>query len=534
MRKIFLFTLSIAVILLGSTLSQANLNYGITAIDTDPTIITNQVDLEISRPMLVSITNSLQIRERNETLGLGAIYRANLNENVTITYRVVNGLNTSDVRFFADVPGNYSLTNITETLQFTYDETVYENITLPYSGVELINASIAIYTLEFNMSTSIIPFYAYADTNTEDFENSPMNLLTTQQYWSVAAEESFYIQDEEIIINLVANDTNSNDTYGIKYQIDNGDYEYLNFTETTEVGNNETGTINLGTFEPGSTIRYESIAYVNDTKFAYVNGTYLSEIREIARIDYQIVEIGDGTPEINVELFSDHEDSLRVDNVFYSQNKTIFFNFSATVPKGNISSLIFSIDKDNHTIELTVNASISGETMNYTADFITGKTNITLIAITNKGLFANETFTIVIDQTKPILSLDLSSSLSSTIITTNGEVEFVFTFDDLNAGIKLAVIDFGDGISFEVTSLESIEHTYVGFIGTHFFEVVLTVIDWAGNEDFDTYDLVITFDDGITETSSSDFGLLLFFIAIIVILYFLPSIIDFISSKIGK
>ncbi len=63
------------------------------------------------RPLLVSVENNGEmVRERNDTLGLGAVYRAeDLYSNVTITYIVVNGNNETKIRLYSYVPGNYSL-----------------------------------------------------------------------------------------------------------------------------------------------------------------------------------------------------------------------------------------------------------------------------------------------------------------------------------------------------------------------------------------------------------------------------------------
>ncbi|MCH8906623.1 MAG: hypothetical protein IH840_06000 [Candidatus Heimdallarchaeota archaeon] len=68
-------------------------------------------DTDLSRPIFDHITGADVeiIRERNDTLGFGAIIRAEVNQNITIFYTLVNGNNETDLRLYADVP-NQNLT----------------------------------------------------------------------------------------------------------------------------------------------------------------------------------------------------------------------------------------------------------------------------------------------------------------------------------------------------------------------------------------------------------------------------------------
>ncbi len=532
-KKNILISIALTILLVGSMMIPVN-SMNDENLMSDPVKV-NQSLSDISRPIFVNITsttaNVQTVRERNETLGLGAQVKAEINKNVTITYKVMNGLNQTDyLRFFADVPGNYSLTNVTETLAFEFDSVIYQDITWPYTGHTYINASVSYYTLEFNVSNPLIPFYAAIGSNSEDSLNSPHNFITTDQYWSAISEDDFYIQDDPVLINLNGYFLNTSEVFGIKYrEATETEYIYLNFTNLVFTGVNATAQIDLGAYEPGTTLYFESIMFIGDRSFE--------------RLDYQTIEIGDGTPTFSIDILSNTNNSKLIGNSFYSTNGTVVFEFSATVLKGNISLFVFEVEgvaADPFTPS-NVNVSTQGEAMTYVVDFANNtKTNVTVIAETNKDLKTNETFTIYIDNVLPTLTLDKIAGADEylggyQLTTENGIITFSFEFADDNAGVYMAVLDLGDGVSVEVTSLSNYTHTYTNLNSTNEFIVKLTIIDFAGNFDSTKTFLTVIYDDTLEVTSTPSNSLyLIIALTVIAVIYFLPIVINFVREKINR
>jgi hypothetical protein len=463
----------------------------------------------LSRPIFVS-SDGVLTRERNETLGHGATIHATVNNDITLTYKVVNGINTTAILLFADLPGNYSLTNSSETLTFEFieDSTQEENFTLPYdNGIEIIHTNVSYYKVEINVSIDFVPFYAAIGSNSEDALNSPRNLLTTNQYWKTFSDEEFFTQDENVTISLVANDTNVNDVFGIAYKDGINSFKYENYTLVAD-GANSLGTIDLEIWDPGTTIYWETIAYVQDT--------VLNEVRKVERLDYQFVEIADGTPVLELNITSGNN-SLLHGNTFYSAHQNVTFEFLANVPKGNITHFEILANETTTPIIASTNASLIGENMNTTLVFGIGRTNVTIFAYSTKDLTSNQTYLVIIDQTNPTANLELSAE-SPIIKSTDGEVTFTFDFNDTLAGVKEVWLDLGDGLFIEVSDRNSYTHRYVGFNDTQFFTITLTVIDWAGNEIIDVVSVQIEFVDNI-ETTSAPYGaaLIVFFVILILI-----------------
>lgn len=467
----------------------------------------------LSRPIFVSADGDLT-RERNETLGHGATIHADINTNITLTYKVVNGINTTAILLFADLPGNYSLTNSTETLSFEYieDSMVEENFTLPYdNSIEIINTNVSYYKVEINVSIDFVPFYAAIGSNSEDALNSPRNLLTTTQFWRTFPDEEFFTQDENVTISVVANDTNANDVFGIAYKDGINSFKYENYTLVDD-GTNSTGTINLEQWDPDTTIYWETIAFVQDT--------VLNELRKIERLDYQFVEIADGTPVLELNITSG-ENSLLHGSTFYSAYENVTFEFLANVPKGNITHFDILVNGTSNIIEASANASLNGENMNITLDFGIGRTNVTVFAYSTKDLTGNQSYLVIIDKTSPTVGLELSGE-SVVIESTDGEVTFTFYFSDDLAGIRYAILDLGDGLSIEVSDRSSYTHRYVGFNGTEFFTITLTIIDWAGNENQDVVSVTLKFVDNIEIKSAPTAMATTLFVVFLIMVFTTP------------
>jgi hypothetical protein len=182
---------------------------------------------------------------------------------------------------------------------------------------------------------------------------------------------------------------------------------------------------------------------------------------------------------LNVILNSTHPDHLFYNRTLYSQSSDINFTISASVPKGNISEFKLITNDVNRSITPTVNASLQGEPISTNNDYNQdGIYSAVIIAITDKNLRINESYSVVIDDVDPsvtITNLDFYEELTPK----SGRVTFNFEFSDAVSGIRDAVLDLGDGNSFDVTGSTSFTHTYIDLDQT--YTVTLTIVDWAGN-----------------------------------------------------
>lgn len=468
-------------------------------------------DTDLSRPIFDHITGADVeiIRERNDTLGFGAIIRAEVNQNITIFYTLVNGNNETDLRLYADVP-NQNLTTsragfTNQSLALTHIENDFEiNYTIPYDKTipVIANASIATYSVSINVTTNYITFIvAVIDGDAEDVGNAPVNLITStngtevQSYWSSMSEDDFYIQDEEIVIQFVAynatinailnttTNTTVNDTYGLRYTtIANFDWVLKNFTDplTADIYNT---SINIGVFPIDNELMWRSIAYVYDE--------ILNETRQIEKIESQIVEIGDGSPILLASVKSDFKNEIFTNGTLYTFSENITTVLNATVPKGNITNFeIFLNGVSDRNVTAVGNVSTNGESFNFTNLLTVNEIfNITIQATTNKDLKSNLQFRIVIDTFLPIISLFSLENGEQSITTKTGQVTFKFEFSDLTAGVRVAFLDLGDGFSVEVTDLG--EYTYIYHVLDVSYDVTLTVWDWSSNEQTKSFTITL-------------------------------------------
>ena len=474
------------------------------------------------------------LRERNETIGEGGIYEVQEDSTVKFSYVValqnITEFDSSDYDFklFADLPvindntsifynGNVStelsLTNTSLTLDLDYTNTnsTSLNYTHPISGSILPNATLYFFeTNELNVSVSHLPFYV-ADINegstlSEILDDKPLNLLTTQQYYTTESQDDFYVQTE--LVNLTGSlfSFKAGDALGINYNINEGSSENENFTLIVD-GANSTGLITLLDYEPGTTINWESVFYTTDT---LVNLT-----RTISGLDKKSVEVGDGSPSIDIDINPNHANSYISGNSIYSFNDTITFTVTANVPKGNITSVTIDA-QDSNTINTNfspVNGSLQDIDLIQNVVFDNqGQFNVTIEAITDKEFNVNSTFIIYVDQTAPsIQKLEAPDEINSN----DGLVNFNFTFSDENSGVFLAILDLGNGQSIEVTNQNSIEYRYKTS-GVYQYELIIT--DFAGNQVSQTGVLALTFNSGLEDDSASSFGVFIFFIVFIALI----------------
>lgn len=498
--------------------------------ESNESISLSQIDTlqgALSRPILVSVSNTtgssqsdevVATRERNDTLGEGAIHETEIYQNVTVQYKVVNGDENTTVSLYLDVPAsNYTLSlagneNESIVMDWVSAETEFINVTLPYESdpfneVPFVNVSY--YEAEFNMTEDYITYFAaITDINRESLV-APFNFVTTSNYWTTESKDEFYIQDEDVEINLVANNSkNAVDVYGIAYRTTSfGDYTFINFTDT---GTDFVSTINLGEFTTGTTLEWKSYAYVTDTVD--------SKVRYVERLDYKSVIMEDGTPSLTSSLSVDDKRALQINNTFYSIPSSVNITVNASVVKGVISEFNFTLGDAQSTVVATGNVSTSGGLLNFTHDFVNeGTYDVVLMAITDKDIQINDTYTVVIDQTLPSVTLNQPEGKIE-FDSTSGRVTFTFNYSDSISGVRFAILNFGDNSSVQVNELDEITHRYLEL--DRFYTVTLTIIDYAGNEIASTISLKINAEDiGNTSAPTSEFWLLLIAIVVLIALY---------------
>lgn len=445
--------------------------------------------INYTRPILDKVTYQindsspevelLELVQRNETLNRGAIFQSIVYTNVTVYYKVLNGTANTKVYFHSNektLDTNFDVNN-NSVAQLEYINSVnVTNFVIPYSGIKS-NGSMASYKIKFNLTRSYLNFFARAESLPENLDGAPMNLLSVGQYFDTSFNEEFYIQNENVTITLTANNITSSDIYGIKYKTnDETIYSNMNFTTTT-FGTMANGTINLGTFVPGTTIDIVAIAYLNDT----VN----AEVTRVTNIRSSSVEVGDGTPTLDLEIVkADNTTSAKLrklNDIIYTQSREITLNFNASVIKGkvvkysvNYTDGVSSVFKDNITFTEVNGTQHVQDNFTATAD---GVWNVTVFAFTDKDLSVNQSFTIYIDTLVPTLSFTAPTQ-GATFKEDTMTVTFAFNFDDELSGVYYASLDMDNGNTFEVTGMNNFTYTYIKE-GT--YSVSLTVVDNAGN-----------------------------------------------------
>lgn len=461
----------------------------VSTVDNSP-VLPHSIGLEqltgnISRPILKSVTftynstltdvNAVTLRERNDSLGFGGIYQNFAYANFTIKYDVINGTSASKILFHTDVPSlnsSLSFTNKTAS-KMNYEGT--NNVTnfyIPYLD-EYMNVSVSTYSITFNASASYITFFAEVDELSETADNAPMNLLSAGESFSTASRDEFYIQNEDVKIDINGINFTAGDVFGINYRI-YSDAAYLskNFTMTIS-GTDFNSTINIGDFTPGITVEWISVAFVFDT---VRNASY-----KLISIDSNSVDVGDGTPTLLFSIIKQDVNSSDILNVrdtsVYTQAKQVTLNLTSSVIKGNITRMDIHINSTqiNDTSFTYINGSnYAYYQFNATID---GIWNITTFAYTDKSLEINSSLLLIIDNVKPTAALTSPANLI-TIKTVDKHIKFAFNFADDLARVETAVLDLGNDRSYEVTNMSEFAFTYLEY-GTYVIKLVVT--DFAGN-----------------------------------------------------
>ncbi len=446
-----------------------------------PTVGTFQVGENVSRPILesVSYANGTAVnflRERNDSLGLGAIVEGDIFKNYTITYLVVNGTQNTKPLFHTNAPGMNS------TLDFnnkTVPEMEYvgsENRTefvLPYDPDNaLANVTLARYQITMNITADYIVFYAEVLGISED-RDQVRNLISVDLSASTRSQDEFYIQNENVTILLEGSGYNQNATFAIQWrESTKSSFKTINFTDVVvnQSSGAFTANISLGSFDPGTTIIWRTAIYNFDN---FRNSSVL-----ITLIDSRSVEIGDGTPKLSLDFEIPHEFPI-VNRTVYTNNPELFINATAEVPKGNITSIeVVVLDLEtNQKTEFTAsdNSTIVNTTLEMNKDF-----NVSITAFTDKDLNDTIVYKVVTDNVNPSINRFSKDTEDLNILRFNKTITFFFNFTDDHSGVELATLELGNGVSVEVTGLSEFTYTYSEFDD---YEVKLIIWDKAGNMD---------------------------------------------------
>ncbi len=132
----------------------------------------------LSRPILVDVSGAGYIetlQARNDSEGLGGLFRVTPYENVTIRYMVVNGDNTTiPLLYGRDGSGQLNFSIADDGLPLVYEKTEVANVTLWYEDPiqELTDVSVSYYTIELNITSDYILFYAYLNAKGFSFKDN--------------------------------------------------------------------------------------------------------------------------------------------------------------------------------------------------------------------------------------------------------------------------------------------------------------------------------------------------------------------------
>ncbi|MDH5402941.1 MAG: hypothetical protein OEY49_10660, partial [Candidatus Heimdallarchaeota archaeon] len=518
--------------------------------------------VEDYRPFLLNATNAgaIETRERNFTKGDGGIYTVNAFENVTINYAIVlrNGTSydtTTKVKLYADLPiVNGSVFNNTHSsntelslttgnqkfLERSLSTTYYSqyDFQVPYMpDVILPNATLVTFTFVLNMSVDYVPFYAVSSQGASEIQSNsrPYNLLTTANYWTTDMLDDLYFGDEILNATMSYYNSNPDDEFGIYFKKTTEYSTALRNFNQTSTGVDDIGReYTLESFPSGANVELYSYAVVNDTS---INIT-----RTINRIDYQIIIIEDGIPQLELEVESTNSTRIFSDYKIYSANASFVFNFTAYVAKGSFSSIELNPGDGTSLIDLTIpidnNISLA-HTYTYADE---GEFNATITITTNRGESVNQTYVLVYDESNPtgsyvISNFDEQYGDRKVVSNDNGMVLFEFEMNDSVAGVRYAFLDLGNNITENVLGQTNFTYNYrLGSETVKEFNTTLTLIDWVGNEVSFLQLLRVS----ITPLASitAPFGMfpviIIGAVAFFMLPWYGPKISDFIMSKFNK
>ena len=232
----------------------------------------------------------------------------------------------------------------------------------------------------------------------------------------------------------------ANTDFGIGYRLnESSQYSFDNYTLTPDNGQHN-GTMSFGPYQPGTTLDWYTLYYVK-------NDTLINQSRLITRVDVKETSFGDGNPVLEASLYSTDAKSLIRNEVIYTQNSTVQFNTTVSVPKGNLTEVILIPDTGESPINFPdINGTIEGKELslfyNYSEiaqDLDFDEFNATIYATTDKGLNVSQNFFIVVDRIRPTGQLLIpGTNANSELVTEDGQVTFSFSFSDLESGVLRA------------------------------------------------------------------------------------------------
>jgi len=401
--------------------------------------------------------NATVIRARTSVRG--ALYQANLYDNVTFWYSYLNGDDSSaPFLFIDDGNGTYNPDGI--LMQYDDEKTLDKNDGSAY------------YNFTFNMTSNFVAFRARYGEYEDDF--GLYNVITADEtevksfFW-----ESYYTQLQDINMNLTVYNYNITG-YGFRYRdvTDNYDAEFENVTYSLSSALDEI-TLNVTfphTFEHSAVVQVEGFIIQKDNMTATDRFFYENH--------FQTFTVADATPIIDLDVPR------------YTNNLNVSLYWSASVLDGNVTA--FEIDWGDFSGIQSVNISINRYYHAYAA---VGEYMINVSAYAD-FLVANLTVKVLIEQINPIGSVKIitpqgdiitppNDSSIPEIILEKRQLDFILNGSDSGgSGIERIILTTDEGNSREIQE-DGVVTLY--FLEYGYIEITITVIDFAGNEFSDSF-----------------------------------------------
>ncbi len=362
--------------------------------------------------------------------------------NLTIEYRVTHGNETN--------PPELYFSNNT-------DFASWKKVTM-----EAVNATFEDYVLfrySFNFTDKIIYFRA---NNSVAWDLRGPYIIKSQFEVTAAPHDDNYTIHNNIRIDVLSYNWTDEDTIGLNYSIYENEnsrdplvnWTAVNITTITE----ENTTFRRYVYEipapdggwvTNYTIKFHALFY-----FRY---TFIAEEKT------HVLQIMDDKPILNITL----------EDVVYTNNNTIEFNFTASAYGSTISSIILDfgdgtdpvdVTSENHTSHVYENDGIYNLTLEITTNFSISK------------IFA---YKIVIDRVAPVAHINMENGTEFI-----NKVVLNATFEDDLSGLKHVYVDWGDGIIEDILERwisEGNATVYHEYFVNGTYALNITVVDRAGN-----------------------------------------------------
>ncbi len=402
--------------------------------------------------------NATEVYSRHPTIQRGALYQADIYDNVTFWYTYQGGDNNSAPFLFID-DGNDTYNPEGERMQFDEAKTVIESDGSAY------------YNFTFNMTSNFFAFRARYGEFEDDF--GLYNIITADETWVRSFFwESYYTQLEDINMNLTIYNYNITG-YGFKYRdvSENYDGDFENITVSLDVGGEER------TLNESFSHSFDSETLVQVQAFIIQRDNMTGTNRTFSENWINVFTVADATPVIELVVPK------------YTNVLNVSLKWNTTVLNGNITA--FEIDWGDLSGIQIIN--ISDHNYNHVYASV-GEYNITAFAYAN-FLVSNETVTVLIEQINPIGSVKIisptgvilipNSTYVHQIIVETKQLDFILNGSDSGgSGIERIILSTDEGNAVELGE--------DGVVTIHFMELghrtlTITVIDLAGNEFSDSF-----------------------------------------------